>query len=347
MKEIKIGNFTLSEESPTFIIAEAGINHNGSFDIAVKMIKEAKECGANAIKFQTFKAEDVAVKNMEKLNYLKEDVKEDLYEFFKKMELTEKEFQKLSEIAREEGIIFLSTPFSFSAVDMLERIGVPAFKIASRDLTHLPFLEYLAKKKKPLLLSTGLATIGEVYEAVEKIKSTGNDKIVLLQCTSTYPPEDSEINLRVIQTYKMLFNTIAGFSDHTVGVEIAFAAVALGAKVIEKHFTLDKKMAGPDHKISANPVEFSYLVRGIRRIEEALGEYNKKPAFSELSARKLGRRSIVAKREIKKGDIIKKEFLDFKPPATGISPKELELVLGKKSKETIKEGEALTWEKLY
>jgi sialic acid synthase SpsE len=284
---------------------------------------------------------------MEKLNYLKESVQEDLYDFFKKMELTEKEFQKLNEVAKEEGIIFLSTPFSFEAAEFLDKLGVPAFKIASRDLPHFPFLEFLAKKKKPMILSTGLANIGEVSEAVEKIKSAGNDKIILLQCTSTYPPEDREINLRVIQTYNKIFDCISGFSDHSVGIEIPFAAVALGAKVIEKHFTLDKKMEGPDHRISADPVEFSFLVRGIRRIEEALGSFNKIPTPSEVKARKLGRRSIVAKKDIKKGEIIKREFLDFKPPNLGIEPRDINLVVGQKATKNIKEGEIITWDKIY
>lgn len=296
----------LKKEKPCFIIAEAGINHNGDVRLAKKLVDVAVSSGADAVKFQTFKTEELTSENIEAI---------------KKLELSDKDHYELSDYCKQKGIIFISTPLDNGSVDLLDKIGVPMFKIASCDLDNLPLLKYIAKKGKPIILSTGMGTITEVGEAIDAIKSTGNDNITLLHCVSVYPPK--EIDLRAIQTLSDAFKLPVGYSDHTIGISVPLGAVALGAKVIEKHFTLDKKMEGFDHAVSANPEELKALIVGIREIEKSLGTGIKEPTKEEIKKKKSFRRSIVANTNIKKGEVITEKMVSMKRPATGLSPKVL------------------------
>ena len=344
-KRIKIENRYIGENEPRFIIAEAGVNHNGDIELAKKLVDIAAESGADAIKFQTFKAENVAIKNAPKAEYQVKNTNSDesQYDMIKKLELSEEEFRELHRYARKKGIIFLSTPFDFESADFLEELGVPAFKVSSTDLTNLPFLEYIAEKGKPIILSTGMGTLGEIEEAVSTIKNTGNEDIILLHCITSYPAKFESLNLRAIQTLKEAFKLPVGFSDHSLGIYAPIAAVALGAVVIEKHFTLDKNLPGPDHKASLNPCELKEMIRGIRLIEKALGDGIKRPTPEEEEIKKIARRSIVAKVDIPKGAIITKDMITFKRPGTGLPPKYYNKIIGKRARRDIKADELIYW----
>jgi len=345
MKRVRIGDRFVGDGEPCFIIAEAGVNHNGDIELAKKLIDVAKEAGADAVKFQTFKAENVVIKHTPKADYQVENTKsnESQYDMLKKLELSEDEFRELYRYAKNKGIMFLSTPFDFESVDFLEELGVPAFKISSTDLTNLPFLEYIAEKGKPIILSTGMGTLGEIEEAVSAIKNAGNENIILLHCITSYPAKIESLNLRVIKTLKEAFKLPVGFSDHSLGIYAPIAAVALGAVVIEKHFTLDKNLPGPDHKASLNPEELREMIRGIRLIEKALGDGIKRPTSEEMKIKKVARRSIVAKVNIPRGAIITKEMIAFKRPGIGLPPKYYNEVIGKKARRDIKADELIHW----
>jgi N-acetylneuraminate synthase/N,N'-diacetyllegionaminate synthase len=345
--KIKIGNKIIGENKQCFIIAEAGVNHNGSMELAKKLIDKAKECGANAIKFQTFKAEEVVSKNVPMAKYQKENIdkNESQLEMIKKLELGYEGFIELKRYCDEKNIIFLSTPHCESAIDFLEPL-VPAYKIGSGDLTNLPFLEKVAKKGKPIILSTGMGTIEEVRDAIHAIKGEGNDKLILLHCTTNYPAKIEEVNLRAMETMQKEFNCPVGYSDHTLGTEVPIAAVALGAKVIEKHFTLDKSLPGPDHKASLEPNELEEMIRRIRNIEIALGDGIKKPTPSEIEIAKIVRKSVVAEKFIPAGTEIKEDMLAIKRPGTGLPPKYLEKIIGKKAKRDIRRDEMISWDKI-
>ncbi len=342
-KMIKIENRYISEDYPTFIIAEAGVNHNGSLELAKKLVDVAKEAGVDAVKFQTFKTEKVVSKFAPKAEYQIKNTgnNESQYEMIKKLELTEEEFIELYKYTKEKGLIFLSTPFDFESADFLEDL-VPAYKISSTDLTNLPFLEYIAKKGKPIILSTGMATLGEIEEAVNTIKKY-NEDIILLHCITNYPADFEELNLRAIKTLKEAFKLPVGYSDHSLGIYAPIAAVTLGAIVIEKHFTIDKNLPGPDHKASLNPEELKEMVKAIRLTEKALGDGIKRPTFSEEKIKKVARKSLVANIDIPKGSIIKREMVTIKRPGIGIEPKYLDIVVGKMAKRDIKKDEVLKW----
>jgi len=342
MKKIKIENKLIGGSEPCFVIAEAGINHNGDIELAKKLVDIAVGTRADAIKFQTFKAEKLLSKNIAVPQNVKST--ESFFEMIRKLELSDKDYCELSEYCKEKGIIFMSTPLDNRSVDLLDNIGVPVFKIASCDLDNLSLLKYIANKRKPIVLSTGMGTISEVGEAVDVIKSTGNDNLILLHCVSAYPPKVEEVNLRAMETLRIAFKLPVGYSDHTIGIDIALAAVALGAKVIEKHFTLDKKMEGPDHAVSADPEDLKNLIFGIREIEKALGTGVKAPSKDEVVIIKSFRRSIVANIDIKKGEIIASEMLSAKRPGTGLSPKYFDFVIGKQSRRDIKEDELINKE---
>jgi len=343
-KMIKIENRYISEDYPTFIIAEAGVNHNGSLELAKKLVDVAKEAGVDAVKFQTFKTEKVVSKFAPKAEYQIKNTgnNESQYEMIKKLELTEEEFIELYKYTKEKGLIFLSTPFDFESADFLEDL-VPAYKISSTDLTNLPFLEYIAKKGKPIILSTGMATLGEIEEAVNTIKKY-NEDIILLHCITNYPADFEELNLRAIKTLKEAFKLPVGYSDHSLGIYAPIAAVTLGAVVIEKHFTINKNLPGPDHKASLNPEELKEMVKAIRLIEKALGDGIKRPTFSEEKIKKVVRKSLVANVDIPKGSIIKREMVTIKRPGIGIEPKYLDKIIGKKAKRDIKKDEVIRWE---
>jgi len=334
VKTIKIADRKIGENEPCFIVAEVGINHNGDINLAKKLIKRAAEIGADAVKFQSYHTKDFVSKKSKN------------YQLFKDLELSEEEFKELREFAREKDIIFISTALDLRYVDILNEMNVPAFKIASGDLTFIPLLKKVAKTKKTIILSTGMSTIGEIDEAVNTIKKEGNEDIILLHCISSYPTPFEEVNLKAIIMLRNAFNLNVGYSDHTLGIEVPLAAVSLGAKVIEKHFTLNKDMEGPDHKLSADPEEFKRMVEGIRIIGKALGDGKKRPMECEKGSRISGRRSIVAKRAIKKGEKIKEENILYKRPAIGIESKFSDIILSKKVKRDIGEDDIINWEDL-
>lgn len=341
---VKIVNKLISEKSPCFIIAEAGVNHNGNIKLAKKMVDKAKEAGVDAIKFQTFKAENLVTKNVEKEQYQKTNVKESQYEMLKRLELTEKEQQDLFSYCDKRKIIFLSTPYDEESADFLEKLGVPAFKISSSDLTHLPLLKYIAKKKLPMIISTGASYLNEVKDAIRAVKSEGNNKIILMHCTNIYPVSFKDVNLRAIHILRKTFNLPIGYSDHTLGIVVPIAAVAIGAAAIEKHFTLNRNLPGPDHKASSEPQEIKEMVRAIKDIEKAMGSPIKKPVRGEYEDRKLGRRSVVADIDIPKGTIITKSMLIVKRPGTGIEPRDIDKIIGKKVKRNIRKDSLIKWQ---
>ncbi len=305
---IKIDKKEINDLSHTFVIAEAGVNHNGDITCAKEMIDAAREAGADAVKFQTFKTDQLILKNVEKAPYQKRTTEngESQYEMLKKLELSKGQTAELMDYCRKKDIIFLSTPFEKMSLDELDSLGVPAFKIAATDLTNIQFLEQVADKKKPIFLSAGMCYLDEVRRALEAIAPI-NNHVVLLQCTANYPIKNTEANLNVIRTFKKEFDMLVGYSDHSQGVGAAPYAVVAGAKVIEKHFTLDQKMAGPDHKASVSVDELRQLIRDIRRAEAYLGDGIKMPSCSEQMTRKSLQKCFVAKRDIKRGEIFTNE----------------------------------------
>ena len=338
-------NFFKIFENATFIIAEAGVNHNGDINLAKKLIEAAKDAGVDAVKFQTFKAENAVTKNVEKAEYQKETTgtEESQYDMLKKLELTEYDFKELADYAKDKDILFISSPFDKESVDLLDEIGVPVYKVASGEITNFPLLKYIAEKGKPIILSTGMATLGEIEDALRVIKEMGVDDVVLLHCVTSYPAKMEDVNLRVLETLRHAFKLPVGFSDHTLGTTVPIAAISLGAVVIEKHFTLDKNLPGPDHKASLEPDELEEMVVAIRDVEKALGDGIKRPTKEEEEIKKVVRRSVVAKIDIPKGTTIAEDMLDVKRPGTGIAPKYIDIIVGKKAKENIKKDEIVTW----
>ena len=334
MEKVKIGDKHIGNNEPTFIIAEGGLNHNGDVDIGKELIKEAKKCGADAIKFQSYHTGEFISK------------KSEYYELFKSLELSEEEFYELKKYAEKIGIKFISTPLDLKYVDILNKMNVPAFKIASGDLTFYPLLEKVAKTDKPVILSTGMANILEIWEAIEVLRNNGCKEIILLHCISSYPTPYEDVNLNAIKTLKRIFNIPVGYSDHTLGIIAPIVSVALGADVIEKHFTLDRNMEGPDHTLSADPEEFKEIVDNIRLVEKMLGGGEKIPMPSERDVVIEARRSVVAKRSIKKGECLSPDNLSFKRPGKGIETKYLNIILNKKIKNDKEEDEIINWDDL-
>jgi len=328
---IKIGSRTIGSSYPSFIIAEGGINHNGNIKIAKKIIGKAKECGVDAIKFQTFKADDLTSQNSI------------YYNLFKKLELTESDFSELSKYSKMKGLIFLSTPFSNQAVDILTKINVPAFKISSGDLTNIPLLKYAASKKKPMIISTGMANNKEIDTAISAIKKSGNNKIIILHSVSSYPTPVEEENLLSLQALNKKYPYPVGFSDNGDNLLVPVVATSLGAKLIEKHFTINKNLRGPDHKISANPAEMKNLVKNIRSVEKMLGKGIKKCQKSEKKNLINARRSITAIVDIPLGTKIEESMIGLKRPAHGIEPKFIEKIIGKITKMKIRADQTIRW----
>ena len=331
-----------------FVIAEVGSNFNGDMETAKKLIDVAVTAKADAVKFQTFKAEKVITASEKKPAYQTTDGDTESYqESLKKFEISEDEHHELIDYCKEKGIIFISTPHGQEeSVDLLEKLGVSSYKIASGDVTNMPFLEYVAKTGKPIFLSTGMSTISEIKRAVDAIKKEGNEKLVVMQCTSSYPCKVEDVNLLAMKTIEKECNCLIGLSDHTTTVSVSAAAVALGAVAIEKHFTLDKNDKGPDHQASLEPAELAKAVSQIREVEKALGSAEKKPTESELKLSKIIRKSVVAACDIKAGEELSKEMVEIKRPGTGIPPFELEKVIGKKAKRDIKGDELVSFDDL-
>jgi len=313
-----------------YVIAEIGVNHNGSFALACQMIDAAAQAQADAVKFQTFRAEDLVTTHAAKAAYQRANTNNDDSQFamLKALELSEDEYARLYAYCQTRGIAFLSTPFSEDAVDLLARIGVDAYKVSSGDLTHLGLLTHMARQGKPIILSSGMGTIGEVEEAIAAIHAGGGHDISLLHCVSNYPAAPEDCNLAAMDTMAQAFCVPVGWSDHTLGSAISWAAVARGAKIIEKHITLDQSLPGPDHKASMEPAEFTEFVAGIRRIEAAIGTGRKGPTEAEKQTALVGRRSITTVRALAKGTVLTQGDIKIVRPGTGLAPRHLPLVLG-------------------
>ncbi len=315
-----------------FIIAEAGVNHNGSIEVAKKLIDVASISGADAVKFQTFTAENLVTKRVQKAKYQKgvKEKKESQYEMLKKLELDLNTHKELIKYCKKKKIIFLSSPFDHESIDLLKDLGLDIFKIPSGEITNLPYLMHLGRLNKKLILSTGMSTISEIKDALHILIKSGTNKnnITVLHANTEYPTPIEDVNLKAMLTIGNTFNVAFGYSDHTLGIEINIAAVALGASCVEKHFTLDQTLNGPDHKASLEPDEFKKMVRAIRNIEIALGNGIKKPSKSEIHNIQVIRKSIVAKTKIKIGDILNENNITIKRPGTGISPMKWEEVIG-------------------
>lgn len=338
----QIGDKKIGHGEPAYIIAEIGVNHNGDMQLAKQSIKKAAEIGADAVKFQTFNSKKLVSKYAVKAKYQTQNTssEESQLDMLKKLELSYEDHIELKDYCEQLGIEFLSTPFDPDSAKFLNEIGVHAFKIGSGDLTNLPLLQEISTYNRPVLLSTGMGNLTEVEEAIEALKGT---ETAILHCTSNYPTPCEDVNLRVMNTMEQAFGKIVGYSDHTLGYEVTVAAVTLGAKVIEKHFTLDRDLPGPDHKASMNPEEFAELVQAIRNVEKSLGDGIKRCMPSEEDTKSVARKSLVVQEDLKPGDVLTEENLTVKRPGTGIPPKYFSLLIGKTVKTEIKEDNVLTW----
>lgn len=326
-----------------FIIAEAGDNHNGSLPLALKLVDVAVESGADCVKFQTFITEEVVSKKAEKAAYQKESTgkNESQYEMVKKLELSFEEFKQINEYCKEKEIIFLSTAFDLKSIDFLNTLDIPFWKIPSGEITNLPYLIKIAQTKKDVVLSTGMATIDEIEYAIDILLNNGAGKITILHCNTEYPSPMEDVNLKAMKSIQKQFKFDVGYSDHTLGIEVPIAAVALGAKIIEKHFTLDRSMNGPDHQASLTPYELKEMVKSIRNIEKALGNGKKAPSKSEVKNINIVRKSVVARQNILKGEVFTAENLAIKRPGNGISPMNWFEILGQKANKDFEEDELI------
>ncbi|NOZ68971.1 MAG: N-acetylneuraminate synthase [Deferribacteres bacterium] len=319
----------------TFIIAEAGVNHNGDMETAMRLVDAAADSGADAVKFQTFKAENLASIHAPKAAYQTGTTAGDerQYEMLKKLELDACTFRELTAYSRKRGIVFLSAPFDLDSIDFLNELGLEIFKIPSGEITNLPYLKKVGSSGKKIIMSTGMADLGEIEDALDVLTDAGTPRndITVLHCNTEYPTPFEDVNLSAMLSIREAFKVRVGYSDHTTGIEVPVAAVALGACVIEKHFTLDKNMPGPDHSASLEPHELKAMVRAVRNIEKALGDGIKKPTPSEGKNKAAARKSIVALKDIRKGEVFSEGIITAKRPGTGISPMEWERVIGRRA----------------
>ena len=325
-----------------YIIAEAGVNHNGSLELAYRLVDAAKKAGVDCIKFQTFKSENLVAKSAQKAAYQKNTTGDGTQvDMLKKLELSFDEFVALKKYCDQAGLCFLSTPFDFESIRFLDSIEMPFWKIPSGEVTNYPYLVALAKTGKPVVMSTGMCEEEEIREAIQALRANGAGNIRLLHCNTEYPTPFEDVNLKAMQTMKDAFGLDVGYSDHTAGIEVPVAAVAMGATVIEKHFTLDRNMEGPDHKASLEPDELAEMVRAIRHVEMALGTGIKTPSPSEKKNIAVARKSIVAKKQIKKGETFTEENLTVKRPGSGISPMKWNEILGTRAGRDYEEDELI------
>lgn len=329
----------------TFIIAEAGVNHNGSLELAKRLIDVAVDSGADAVKFQTFKADKLVSKGAQKAEYQKQTTSADesQYEMIKKLELDEDAHRELIRHCQGKRIMFLSTPFDHDSIDLLCNLGVEIFKIPSGEITNLPYLRHIGSLGKEVILSTGMSDLGDIEDALDILTQAGTlkEKITVLHATTEYPCPIEDVNLRAMQTIRSAFGVKIGYSDHSQGIEVPIAAVAMGACVIEKHFTLDRAMEGPDHKASLEPDELTAMVRAIRNIENALGDGIKKPSKSEMKNIAIARKSIVASRQIKVGEPFSADNIAIKRPGSGVSPMRWDEVMGQVAQRDYREDELI------
>ena len=334
-------NKFIGKRNQCYIIVDVGANHNGNLETAKKLVIEAAKMGADAIKFQTYSAKNLYSKKTPKFSKDPEEP----YKMITKYEHPRDWLPILNEIAKRNNIHFTSSPFDFEAVDQLEEIEVPFYKIASPEIVDLELIDYIAKKKRPIILSTGMSSIGDIEDAVNTILKNDNKEIILLHCNTLYPTPVEDVNLKAIKTLKKVFKYPIGFSDHSLGIHISLMAVSIGAKVIEKHFTLDKTQEGPDHAFAIEPLELNDLVKKIRDIEKAFGDGIKKPSKLELKENYImARRSIIAIVKIPKGTKISRDMLIIKRPGLGIAPKHINIVIGRKANVDIEEDQWITWE---
>lgn len=344
---IRIGRRIVGGGNPVFIIAEAGVNHNGSLRMAKKLVDAAKATGADAVKFQTYCTEELVTPTAPKADYQRRRVPVlSQYQMLKRYELTEKDFVSLKAYCVRKKIIFLSSPFDLSSARLLKRLGAVAFKLGSGELTNAPLIREIAGYQKPLVLSTGMATFMEVKQAVGWFYAAGGRQLALLHCTSNYPARCTDVNLAAMETLRKAFRVPIGYSDHTLGYEISLGAVAQGASVLEKHLTLDKGLSGPDHQASLNPAEFRSMVQKVRNLEIARGNGVKKPTDSELPVMRMARKSVVSLCDISRGSRIGAGMLGIKRPGTGIPPNDLKKVIGRVAKRGIHQGRVIAWEDL-
>lgn len=346
MTKTAIAGRSVGPDSPTFIIAEAGVNHNGNLALARQLIDVAASAGADAVKFQTFRAARLVNADAPQADYQQQNTGtvESQFEMLRRLELSQEEHQALAAHCQRRGILFMSTPFDEPSADFLEALPVALFKIPSGELTNLAYLQHIAAKDKPLIISTGMASLGEVEAAVDAVEATGNRNFVLLHCVSNYPADPADVNLRAMQTLAGAFGCPVGYSDHTLGNEAALAAVALGGCVIEKHFTLDRTLPGPDHPASAEPDELAALVQGIRTVEAALGCGRKRPAASERNTAAVARKSLVAAWDLPAGSALTDDALAVKRPGNGLPPAARPYLLGRRLARNVPAGAVLTLE---
>ncbi|HNR03591.1 MAG TPA: pseudaminic acid synthase [Bacillota bacterium] len=343
MNEIVLKNGRrIGEDNPCYIMTDIAANHNGDLETAKELIRKAAEAGADAVKFQTYRAEDLYSKKTPQFS--RDSMKP--YDLIKKVQHPREWIPILSEHAKGFGIDFLSSPFDYDAVDLLDNTGVSLFKVASLEIVDLKLIKYIAGKGKPVVLSTGMASLGEIEEAIEAARSTGNGDIALLHCNTCYPAPAHIVNLKAMETLRNTFRLPTGFSDHTLGWHIPVAAVALGACIIEKHFTLSREQEGPDHGFSIEPEELKLMVRQIRDVEKAMGDGVKKVSREELENYEKGRRSLIAITDIPKGTKITESMITAKRPGYGIKPKYFDMVIGRTAKVDIFEDDVLLWDML-
>jgi len=347
MKEpdILIGSKVIGSSSRVFVVAEIGINHNGSVSQAQRLIDAAVQSGADAVKFQSFRADKLLIPSRDR--YAQQtDGAESAYQLLRRCELSWEAQEKLKNHADDQGIIFFSTPFDEESADFLDSIGTPAFKIASADINYIPLLRHIGSKGKPILISTGMSFLSEVADAIWNLRSGGAKEILLMHCVSAYPAAPQHMNLRTLQTLQSYFELSVGLSDHSEGILLSLVAVALGAVVIEKHFTLDKNAQGPDHKASMDPADLRLLVRSLRDVEASLGDGRKRPSDAEEEIRLLGRRSIVAGVDIRVNEAISPWMLAYKRPGSGIEPRDWEKLIGMTARRNIAKDTILQWDDL-
>lgn len=344
---LKIGNREVGGGAPCFVIAEAGVNHNGELGTALRLVDAAADAGADAVKFQTFNADHLVIASAPKAAYQSARVGSatSQHQMLRALELSDADHRALQQRCGERGIMFLSTPFDEAAADLLEQLGVAAYKISSGELTNVLLLDHVARKRRPIVLSTGMADLDEVAAAVSRLRQHGAP-LALLQCTTAYPADPASVNLRAMQTMADEFEVPVGLSDHTPGIAVAIAAAALGAAVVEKHLTLDRSMAGPDHQASLEPAEFRAMVIGIRDAQAALGDGIKRPASGESELAQVVRRSLVSARALKAGHQLIASDVVAKRPGTGLPPSEFDSVIGCRLRRDIGKDEQLAWELL-
>ena len=342
-----VGGRWVGDGAPCFVIAEAGANHNRDLEMARELIAVAAEAGADAVKFQTYSAETLYSKAAPRFTYLEGVTDKSTWDLIKSIELPREWQPRLAEEARARGIVFMSTPFDHRAVEELDALGVPAFKIASFEIVDLPLVQRAAATGKPMIISTGLADLEDIQDALAACAAAGNQHVALLQCASLYPAPPARVNLRAMATMRQAFGVPTGLSDHTLGIHVPVAAAALGAAVIEKHYTLSRALPGPDHPFAIEPGELTAMVRQIREVEAALGDGRKgAPQPDEVEMHQKARRSLIAVRPIRRGTRIEADMLTIKRPGFGIKPKHAVLVVGRVARVDIDEDAVLTWDML-